>query len=610
MIHPVVSRLPEIPKMAREKTLEKLKLLFGFAAPYRRSVIFAFLSLVLAAGMVLSLGWGLRYLIDRGFGQGDPLTLDTVLILMGSAVLLLAIASFGRSYFIGWVGERVVTDLRQRVFNHLLSLDVGFFEGIRPGELVSRITADTTLIQVVLGGSVAAAVRNFLLLAGGLAMMVATSPKLTFLTLIIVPFVLVPILIYGKRVRRLSRLTQDRMADVSGFLEETLSGIRTCQAFTHEERDQSQFQEESERAFGVAVQRIRLRSLLAGLVMTLVFGGVALVLWQGGRDVMTGSLEAGQLSAFIFYAIVVASSAGSFSEIMADLQRAMGALDRLRELLATTSTLKREKPEALRKLPVPSNGVVALHNIRFAYPDNPERLILNNVTLSAAPGEKIAIVGPSGAGKSTILSLLLRFYTPQSGSIYLDGVDVRGVGVSDVRARMGWVPQDPVIFSQSLYDNILYGRPDAREADVWEAAELAHLEDVIAGLPQGIHTLLGTKGVRLSGGQRQRVAIARAILRNPAILLLDEATSALDSESEHLVQNSLGHLMARRTTIVIAHRLATVLKADRIVVMDGGRIEAVGTHAELMGTDGLYRRLAMMQFTEREPRKRMDGNGN
>jgi ATP-binding cassette subfamily B protein len=588
------------PQISKENSLGKLKALLGFAAPYRRPMIFAVLSLVIAAGMVLSLGWGLRHLIDQGFSREDSVTLDSVLLLMGSSVVLLAMASFGRSYFIGWIGERVVTDLRQRVFNHLLSLDIGFFELIRPGELVSRITTDTTLIQIVLGGSAAAAVRNFLLLVGGLIMMVATSAKLTFLTLIIVPFVLIPILVYGKRVRQLSRLTQDRIADVGGFLEETLGGIRTCQAFTHEEQDRSQFEEQTEKAFQVSIQRIHLRSLLACLIMILVFGGVSLVLWRGGRDVIAGNLEAGQLSAFIFYAIVVASSAGSFSEIIADLQRAMGALDRLQELLATTPSFIPPATGTLRKLPVPSSGVVALHNVCFAYPNNPERSILSNVTLSAAPGEKIAIVGPSGAGKSTILSLLLRFYTPQSGAIYLDGIDVRDVDVKEMRARMGLVPQDPVIFSQSLYENILYGRPNAGESEVWKAAELAHLTDVIKALPQGMQTLLGTKGVRLSGGQKQRVAIARAILRDPAILLLDEATSALDSESERLVQNSLNHLMATRTTIVIAHRLATVLKADRIIVMDSGKINAVGTHAELMNADGLYRRLAMMQYAERE----------
>jgi ATP-binding cassette subfamily B protein len=593
------------PQSTYEKIPHKLKVLLSLAMPYRRPLIFAILSLILAAGMVLSLGWGLRHLIDYGFGQEDAASLDSTLLLMGCAVVLLAIASFDRSYYIGWVGERVVTDLRQRVFNHLLSLDAGFFELIRPGELVSRITGDTTLIQVVIGTSAAVAVRNFLLLVGGLLMMMTTSLKLTLLTLIIVPFVLIPILVYGKRVRQLSRKSQDQMADVGGFLEETIGGIRTCQAFIHEDNDRAEFKDHTETAFEVAIQRIHLRSLLACLVMTLVFGGgVSLVLWSGSRDVIGGALQAGQLSAFIFYAIVVASSAGSFSEIFADLQRAMGALDRLRELLATAPGLKPNDTEILRKLPTPSNGVIALHNICFAYSNNPERLILNNVTLSAAPGEKIAIVGPSGAGKSTLFSLLLRFYSPQSGAIYLDGIDVRDVDVKEVRARMGLVPQDPMIFSQSLYENILYGRPNANETDVWKAAELAHLLDVIKGLPQGIHTLLGTKSIRLSGGQKQRVAIARAILRNPSLLLLDEATSALDSESEHLIQQSLNHLMATRTTIVIAHRLTTVLKADRIIVMDRGQIDTVGTHAELISEDGLYRRLAMMHYAENRPTTR------
>lgn len=586
------------PEAVREKNIQKLKDLFAFTKPYRGPMILAILSLTLAASMVLSLGWGVRTLIDYGFSQGDANALDFTLLMMGLAVILLSIASFGRSYYIGWVGERVTTDLRIRVFNHLLSLDIEFFELIRPGELVSRITADTTLIQVVLGGSAAAALRNALLLIGGLIMMIATSLKLTLLTLIIVPFVLIPILIYGRQVRQLSKKTQDRIADVSGFLEETMSGIRTTQAFQHEAYDKAEFKDQAERAFQVSIKRVYLRSLLACLVMTLVFGGVSLVLWNGGRDVIAGNLEAGHLSAFIFYAIVVASSAGSFSEIFADLQRAMGALDRLRELLATSPTLKTASPLTHRKLPVPSSGVVALHNICFAYPNNPEKSILNNVTLSAAPGEKIAIVGPSGAGKSTLLSLLLRFYSPQSGSLYLDGIDVRDVDVQEVRARMGLVPQDPMIFTQSLYQNILYGRPNASETEVWKAAELAYLLDVIEDLPQGIHTLLGTKGVRLSGGQRQRVAIARAILRNPSILLLDEATSALDSQSEILVQKGLNHLMTTRTTIVIAHRLATVLKADRIIVMDRGNIDAVGTHAELMCEDGLYRRLARMQYSE------------
>lgn len=579
------------------KSLQKLKGLFSLIRPYRFPLTLAILSLILAAVMVLGLGWGLHDLIDHGFGQENSTALHSSLLMMGLATVLLAVASFGRSYFMGWIGERVATDLRQQVFNHLLTLDVDFFDRIRPGELVSRVTADITLIQVIVGASAAVAIRNFLLVGGGLIMMALTSLKLTLLTLIIVPFVLIPLLVYGKRVRYLSRRAQDYLADVSGFLEETLGGIRTCQAFMHEETDRSYFKAQTEMTFNAARERIQWRSLLACLVMVLVFGGISFVVWQGGQDVMSGHLEAGQLAAFLFYAIVVASATGSFAEIIADLQRAMGAMDRVRELLSTSPVLKMPPVVSQRNLPVPSNGVVALHNVCFAYPTTPERPVLKNVTLSAAPGEKIAIVGPSGAGKSTLFSLLLRFYTPQSGALYLDGVDVRDVDVAQVRARIGLVPQEPLIFSQSFYDNILYGRPDASEMEVWKAAELAHLLDVIEGFPQGIHTPLGTKGVRLSGGQKQRLAIARAILRNPSVLLLDEATSALDSENEVLIQQSLSPLIATRTTFVIAHRLATVLKADRIVVMNQGQIEAVGTHAELMSQDGLYRRLAMMQFS-------------
>jgi ATP-binding cassette subfamily B protein len=592
------------PPIANEKITQKLKALYRLVKPYRQPLIFAVLSLTLAAAMTLSLGLGLRYLIDVGFQDENSDALDSALLFMGLAVVLLAIASFGRSYFVGWVGERATTNLRQQVFSHLLSLDVGFFERVRPGELVSRITGDTTLIQVVIGTTAAVAVRNVLLLIGGGGMMVAASPKLTFLTLLIVPFVLIPILIYGKRVRRLSRQTQDCIADVGGFLEETLSGIRTCQAFMHEDIDRCRFAGQTEKAFQVAIQRIRLRSFLACLVMVLVFGGVSLVIWIGGQDVIQGHLAPGQLSAFVFYAVVVAASLGSFSEIFADLQRAMGALDRLRELLNTAPSLpvasqRSQNHPVSRNLPQSSKGIVAFHNVCFSYPSNPERPVLSHVTLSAAPGEKIAIVGPSGAGKSTLFSLLLRFYAPQSGSIYLDGVDVQDVDAQQVRGQIGLVPQDPDIFSQTLYENILYGRPAASEMEVWKAAEDAYLRDVIEDLPQGIHTVLGTRGIRLSGGQKQRLSLARAILRNPSLLLLDEATNALDAENEFLVQRSLNALMASRTTIVIAHRLETVLKADRILVMVRGQIEAVGTHAELISEDGLYRRLTLESLKAR-----------
>jgi ATP-binding cassette subfamily B protein len=594
-----------ISPSSRFRILKKIHTILGLALPYRGALAGAFLSLCIAAAATLALGTGIKNLIDYGFGNRDSAMVDYSLLFMGVGVAVLAIASFGRSYYVGWVGERVMTDLRQQVFNHLLLLDVSYFEQIRPGELVSRITADTTLVQTVTSGSLPVAIRNFLLLTGGLAMMMATSPKLTCQTLLVIPFILVPILIYGRRIRTLSRHNQDCLADAGGFLEETLGAIHTCQAFCHEDVDRHQFFDQTERVFKSAINRIQLRSFLACLVIILVFGGISLVLWQGGRDVVAGTLKAGQLSAFIYYAIVVAASAGSFSEIFADLQRAAGAMDRLLEILAMRAGFSIQQSTASRKLPALSTGVVAIHNVCFAYPADPSRPVLNNVTLSASPGEKIAIVGPSGAGKSTIFTLLLRFYTPQSGAIYLDGIDVRNVDVAHVRNRMGLVPQEPVIFSRSLYENILYGQPQASETDVWKAAEMACMQDVISSLPDGIHTRLGTKGIRLSGGQKQRLAIARALLRNPSLLLLDEATSALDSESEYLVQKGLDYLMGTRTTFIIAHRLSTILKADRIIVLDRGRVDAVGTHAELVSQDGLYRRLAMMQHAQNTPDARL-----
>lgn len=581
-----------------EKTSHKLKFLWNLVIPYGWPLAFALFSLILASGMVLSLGWGLRHLIDSGFRHGDMTTLNLILLWMGLAVVLLALASFGRSYYVGWVGERVITDLRQRVFDHLLTLDVSFFERTRPGELVSRITTDTTLIQVLIGSSAAVAVRNFLLLMGGLAMMMATSLKLTFLTLLIVPFVLIPILMYGKRVRHLSRLAQDCVADMGGFLEETMAGIHTCQAFGHENFDRHKFSEQTEQTFKVSVKRTYWKSLLACFVMILVFSGVSMVLWYGSQDVMRGVFQPGQLSAFIFYAIVVASSAGSFSEIIADLQRALGAFDRLRELLQTSSNLHSQHMNKKRSFPIIDQGAVEFQNVSFCYPSSSQQVILKDITLSVKAGEKIAIVGPSGAGKSTLFSLLLRFYAPQTGFVYLGKRDIQEISVQEVRSQIGLVPQDPMIFSQSLYDNILYGQPEACEADVWKAIESAHLTKVVDTLPQGVHTLLGTKGIRLSGGQKQRVAIARAILRNPSLLLLDEATSALDAESEQLIQESLDSLTKARTTMVIAHRLATILKADRIIVMNRGQIEGVGTHTELLEKEGTYRRLAALQFLD------------
>ncbi len=581
----------------KTNSIRKLSFLKRYLFPYRSTILLAFVSLVAASGVVLAFGGGLRSLIDHGFDCENHGRLSYVLFGLGGCILVLAVASFGRSYYVSWLGERVVCDLRQDVFQHILNLDVGFYEQTRAGELISRLTNDATLIQVVVGTSAAIAVRNFMLFTGGMVMMAFMSPKLTLYCLGVVPLVLVPIIILGRQVRGHSRTAQDRMADLGGYIDECLNNIRTVQAFTHEAIDKLIFKNYSASAFSAAIQRNFARGLLAGFVMVLIFSAIALVLWLGMQDVWNNTISMGDLSAFLFYAVVVASSAGSLSEIMADLQRAAGAADRLMALFQIQrSSLQRAAPS--RALPEASRGILAIHNVSFSYPTHPERLVLDQMTLSVAPGENLAIVGPSGSGKSTIFSLLLRFYDPQSGSIYLDGVDIKDVSVSSLRHRIGIVSQEPALFSTTIYENILYGRPDATEAEVMQAAHIVRLQDFLPQLQNGIETLVGVRGVRLSGGQKQRIAIARAILRNPSLLLLDEATNALDAESEHAVQKGLHHLMNTRTSIVIAHRLATVLRAHRIVVLDQGKIQAVGTHAELITNCPLYRRLATLQFAD------------
>lgn len=576
--------------------VKSLNFLLKYLRPYKVKMVYALAALSLAASTVLALGWGLKALIDYGFINDSTISLNFILGGLLIGVILLAIASFGRTYYVSWIGERVITDLRRDVFNHILGLEVSFFEQIRSGELISRLTTDTSLIQIVIGTSAAIAIRNFLLMVGGLSMMFITSPKLSFFSLCVVPLIIFPIIYFGRRVRLHSKFSQDRIAEMGGYIDETLNNIRTVQAFTHESIDRSTFYDYSELAFTASVHRIIARSWLSCLVMLLVFAGISFVLWAGGKDVIEGHMTAGDLSSFIFYAVVVAGSAGSFSEIMGDLQRAAGASERLIELLV----MKPAAPEELieRVLPKKARGILAIHNISFSYPSHPHNIVLKGLTLSVAPGENLAIVGLSGAGKSTVFSLLLRFYNPQSGTIHLDGVNIKDVSMADVRSRIGFVSQEPAIFSTTIYENILYGKPDATEADVWQAAEAVNLGNFLRGLPHGIHTLVGTRGIKLSGGQKQRLAIARAILRNPSVLLLDEATNALDAESEQAVQQGLKHLISTRTTIVIAHRLATVLQADRIVVLDKGEVQAVGTHAELISQDGLYRRLATLQFAD------------
>ncbi len=577
-----------------KRSLRELRRLGGFLRPYRLAIAGAVLALTIAAGTVLVIGQGLRRLVDDGFAAGNTGLLDDALVAMLAVVVVLAAATYSRFFLVSWIGERVMADLRKAVFEHTLRLDPAFYETMRIGEVMSRLTADTTLIQAVVGTSASMALRNVLLVTGGLVMLGITSPRLTLLVLVVVPIVLVPILVFGRQVRRLSRESLDRLADVSAYVDESIANIRTVQAFGHESLDRTRFSGRVEDTFAISVRRIRARALLTAIVILLVFGAIGVILWVGGRDVISGRLSAGDLSAFVFYAVIVASSVGAISEVIGELQRAAGATERLFELLDIAPAIV--APANPKSLPDRATARVSLDAVTFRYPSRPEDPALSDFSLDVAPGETMALVGPSGAGKTTVFQLLLRFYDPDAGRLSFDGIDLRDLAPEELRRHVGLVPQEPVIFSADAWENIRYGRPDASDDEVRAAADAASALEFIEALPDGFNTFLGEKGVRLSGGQRQRVAIARAILRDPELLLLDEATSALDAESERAVQAAMTGLMQNRTTLVIAHRLATVMAADRIVVIDGGRIVAEGTHQELIGQGGLYARLAELQF--------------
>jgi ATP-binding cassette, subfamily B, bacterial len=554
----------------------------------------ALVALVFAALAVLSLGIGLRFLIDGGFVAGHPDALNHALEAVVIVIVVLATATFARSYLVSWLGERVVADLRRDVYDHVIRLSPAFFEVTRTGEVISRLATDTAVIQTVISGSVTQALRNLLLLAGGLILLLVTNPKLPALALVVVPLVVVPVVILGRRVRVLSRAAQDRTAELSAAAEETLNAVRTVQSFAQEARESRRFAGTAEAAFAAATAHAQARALLGAIVISLIFGAILAVLWVGGQDVLAGRLTAGELSSFVFFAATVASAVGGLSDVFGDLQRAAGATERLFELLATEPEIR--APAVPRPLPARLRGGVRFEGVDFVYPAAPSQPTLSGIELEIRPGETVALVGPSGAGKTTLFQLLMRFYDPTGGRILVDGVPLVDVDPRAVRAHIGLVPQDPVIFSADGWFNIRYGRPEASDAEVLAAAEAAQARDFLEALPQGLGTFLGEKGVRLSGGQQQRIAIARAVLRDPALLLLDEATSALDAESERQVQTALERLMRGRTSLVIAHRLATVLKADRIVVLEGGRMVDQGRHDELLRRGGLYSRLAELQF--------------
>ncbi len=581
--------------LPRTRDLGRIGGLARFLRPYRGTMAGALAALCASTAAVLALGQGLRILIDDGLGGQEVERLHEALIYMAAMVALLAAGTFARFYLVSWLGERVVADIRRAVFERLVRLSPAFFETNKTGELLSRITADTTLLQTVIGGQASSALRNLLLLIGGCAMLLVTSPKLTGFVVLLVPIVVAPIVLLGRRVRRFSRQSQDRVGDVGGHLEEILGGIETVQAFGHERRSGERFAGHVEAAFRTALRRVRARAALTAVVIALVFAGIGLILWIAGYDVLDGGMTGGALTAFMFYAVVVAGAVGSLSEVYGDLQHAAGAAERLADLLRREPAIA-ENERTATPLPEPRRGAVRMERVTFCYPSRPQDAALRDFSLAVEPGETVALVGPSGAGKSTVFALLLRFYDPDSGHITIDGVDIREAALPAVRGCFGLVPQEPTIFADNVRENIRFGHPEADDDAVRRAAEAAGAAAFTDALPEGYETFLGEKGARLSGGQKQRIALARAVLRNPPVLLLDEATSALDAESERMVQEALERLMADRTTIVIAHRLATVQKASRIVVMDGGRVVAEGTHRSLLAEGGLYARLAALQF--------------
>ncbi len=576
------------------KSLRPLKALWPYIRPYFKTLILALGALLIASGALLMLPIGVRYVIEQVLSADSSAGINQHFLGLFGVVAVLAVFSGIRVYLVNWVSERVVADLRDAVYRHVITLDPTFFEVTKTGEVLSRLTTDTTLIQSMAGAGLSYVLRNSITLVGAIIMLAVTSPILTGYILLIVPLVMVPVLLLARRLRRLSRESQDRVADSSGLAGEALNAVQTVQSFSLEQLQSDRFAESVEASFEAAIRRNRMRSMLTGLAMMSLFGAIIAVIWIGIKATMDGSITGGQLGQFVLYTIFVATSGAALAEMWGEIQRASGAMERLVELLQSKPTIV--TPTNPIRLSDPGEGRITFEDVSFNYPSRPNQPALQNLSLDIEPGETVAFVGPSGAGKSTVFHLLLRFYDPKSGVIRIDGTDIALADPKEVRANVGVVPQETVLFGTSAIENIRYGRPGAGDEEVKAAARTAAADEFILELPEGYDTFLGERGLRLSGGQRQRLAIARAMLKNPEILLLDEATSSLDAESEQLVQHALERLMKDRTTIIIAHRLATVLKANRIIVLDQGRIVDVGTHAELVDRNSLYARLAELQF--------------